>query len=402
MGSHGHVSLVRDPRDVGPFRVAEQTIRSDQQRAPTDRRCRYAERVASVSNQRLSILTVGEIDDRVGDQPRTGIADAHADNPSVGQRQDDRRTLTAGQSRILIEVGEERCPVDTSANRADRIDDRLCCRGPIAGAARAISERDDDVVVAFEHTHAVLSATTGRENFDDVCEPACWQDRTVAARCLRAARQKGMVRVMGDVSALLRTVGLSPAEYAVLWHVRDTVVQPRDVLASWTADNLPNNVPSNIAVDDCVRAIEALVGRALLVELTAEDIVVDLARWRAEELPVSWGVDRDRYPGDIDLTEAGFRVVEDVTSREFPDLKRSPVEGYDDTSAGTIRVFGETEDSCRRAVTHVLARIGEAPWRWPAGAVAESLRPLGPWWYSRFERIPTGFEILLRRVDCRA
>lgn len=36
-------------------------------------------------------------------------------------------------------------------------------------------------------------------------------------------------------SAILHEAGIAPAEYAVLWHVRDTVVQPRETIAGWTA-----------------------------------------------------------------------------------------------------------------------------------------------------------------------
>jgi hypothetical protein len=53
---------------------------------------------------------------------------------------------------------------------------------------------------------------------------------------------------------ILQRAGISPAEYAVLWHVRDTVVRPRDVLSAGVADNLPNNVPSDISLDDCLEA----------------------------------------------------------------------------------------------------------------------------------------------------
>src|SRR5690349_6320379 len=113
-----------------------------------------------------------------------------------------------------------------------------------------------------------------------------------------------------ELSAILKNMGISPAEYAVLWHVRDTVVQPRDVIAGWTAANLPNVVPADITVEDCLRATDSLIRRGLLVELTAADIDADLSRWRTESLPVSWGVDRDRHPTDVDLSETGFRLTE--------------------------------------------------------------------------------------------
>jgi hypothetical protein len=63
------------------------------------------------------------------------------------------------------------------------------------------------------------------------------------------------------------------------------------VIATWTAGHLPDHVPIEITVEDCLRATDALVRRGLLVELTAADIEEDLARWRPETLPVSWGVE---------------------------------------------------------------------------------------------------------------
>lgn len=73
--------------------------------------------------------------------------------------------------------------------------------------------------------------------------------------------------------------------------------------------------------------------------------------------------------------------------------------GYNDEAPGLIRVFGETEESCERQVQNVVDRIDETPWRWPRDSFQlEAMRPLGPWWYSRFERVPTGFEVAVRRV----
>ena len=201
------------------------------------------------------------------------------------------------------------------------------------------------------------------------------------------------------LSTILGEAGVTPAEYAVMWHVGDTVVQPRDAIAFWTASNLPNNVPADITVEECLQAVDSLIRRSLLVELSTSDIEVDLARWRNESLPVSWGVDRDRYVGDVDLTEAGFRLMESVTQQEFPDLKRSPLMGYNNETPGMIRVFGETEESCERQLKNVVDRIDETPWRWSRDSFqVEAMRPLGPWWYSRFERVPTGFEVAVRRV----
>ena len=203
-----------------------------------------------------------------------------------------------------------------------------------------------------------------------------------------------------ELLAILKSVGISAAEYAVLWHVRDTVVQPREEIAWWTAAHLPNNVPADISLDDCREATDSLIKRGLLVELTAEDIEADLSRWRNEPLPVSWGVDRDRYPKDVDLTEAGFHAIESINRQEFSNLTRSPAVGYNDETADLIRVFGETEESCRRAVDNVIARIEQKPWNWPRDSVqVADMEPLGPWWYSRFERIRSGFQVAVRRVD---
>jgi hypothetical protein len=203
-----------------------------------------------------------------------------------------------------------------------------------------------------------------------------------------------------ELVTILQEFGISSAQYAVLWHVRDTVVVPRDELSTWTADNLPNSVPSDITVEDCVQATDALIRRGLLVELTAEDIETDLARWRAEPLPVSWGVARNRRPKDVDLTEAGFRLIESITEQEFPNQRRSPVAGYRDEAPDLIRVFGETEETCRRAVDAVIDRIDQNPWGWPRRSVqVGDIEPLGPWWYSRFERIPSGFQVAVRRVE---
>lgn len=118
---------------------------------------------------------------------------------------------------------------------------------------------------------------------------------------------------------VLEEAGITPAEYAVMWHVKDTIVVSREAIAEWTASNLPNNVPPDISVDDCLHAIDSLVRRGLLIELTASDVETDLARWRSEALPVSWGVDRNRAEGDVDLTSEGFRVMESIAQRVHPD-----------------------------------------------------------------------------------
>jgi hypothetical protein len=201
-----------------------------------------------------------------------------------------------------------------------------------------------------------------------------------------------------ELAQILTDLGLTPAEYAVLFHVTDTVVIEREGLAVWVADNLPNCVPQDLTLADCRAAIDALLRRELLVELTEADLAQDLARWRAEPLPVSWGVDRDRRIGDVDLTEAGFRIDETITRLRSPTYTRRPVQGYNDEQPGVIRVFGETEDVCQRAVEHLVNRIDQAPWHWTRSLLAvDAIRPLGPWWHSRFELISTGFEIVVHR-----
>lgn len=202
------------------------------------------------------------------------------------------------------------------------------------------------------------------------------------------------------LSAILRDAGISPAEYAVLWHVQDTVVQPRYVIADWTARNLPNTGSSDLTFEDCLRSVDSLIHRGLLIELSAADIEADLARWKSEPLPVSWGVDRGRNPGDVDLTEHGFGLMDALTRQQFPNLERSPLMGYNDETPGLIRVFGETEESCKRQLQSVVERIDETPWHWPeASFEVEPMRPLGPWWHSRFARVPTGFEVVVRRIE---
>ena len=162
----------------------------------------------------------------------------------------------------------------------------------------------------------------------------------------------------------------------------------------------PTTSRLTVMFEECLRSVESLIHRGLLVELSAADIQVDLVRWKNETLPVSWGVDRDRYPGDVDLTEQGFRLMESITQQQFPNRKPSPMMGYNNETPELIRVFGETEESCKRQLQSVVERINETPWRWPRGSFqVENIRPVGPWWYSRFERAPTGFEILLRRID---
>jgi hypothetical protein len=71
-----------------------------------------------------------------------------------------------------------------------------------------------------------------------------------------------------------------------------------------------NNVPGNISNEQCLGATDALIRRGLLVELTADEIEADRARWRAETLPVSWGVDREAWwYSRFERVASGFQVA---------------------------------------------------------------------------------------------
>lgn len=202
-----------------------------------------------------------------------------------------------------------------------------------------------------------------------------------------------------ELAQALSDLGLTVAEYAVLWHVRDTVVLERDPLAFWVCHHLPNNVPQDLSLDDCLEAIRSLISKGLLVELTEADIESDLARWRAEPIPVSWGVDRDRWVGDVDLTEVGFNAEATIARLTGPVYAPRPAQGYNDEEAGVIRVFGETEEACLHAVRHLVDRIDQAPWQWSSDSIQlGAIQPIGAWWVSRFERVPAGFEIVVRRT----
>jgi len=194
----------------------------------------------------------------------------------------------------------------------------------------------------------------------------------------------------------LAQLGLSAPEYAVLWQVRDTVVAPRPVLAEWTARNLPDTVPSTIAHEDCVAAIASLLARGLLVELSDEDVARDLARWRSEAHPVCFGVDLRREPGDVDLTERGaetIRAVEALTAT----APRPPLGSYIDEHDGVFRALGETAESCSRVASGLVAY---PPHNVRGASIVPPLvspaKPIGPWWYSRFERVERGYEIVIR------
>ncbi|MCE9579541.1 MAG: hypothetical protein K8W52_40850 [Deltaproteobacteria bacterium] len=190
---------------------------------------------------------------------------------------------------------------------------------------------------------------------------------------------------------------LSPAEYAVLFHVVDTVVLPREQLAAYAADNLPNVVPPDLTVDGCREAIASLVARGWLVELTQADIDADLARWQREPLPVSWGVALDRRVGDVDATDAGFRGFHEAAGWA---LVPSRAYGYVHEGADQLRVLGDSVESCQRQLEGVLAGPGPSPWPWPPDETdVAPATPRGPWWVDRFRCIPGGFERILRRRD---
>jgi len=108
---------------------------------------------------------------------------------------------------------------------------------------------------------------------------------------------------------------------------------------------------------------------------------------------VSWGVDRDRYVGEVDLTKRGFQAMYAISP--WP---TGPAQGYCGEEPGVVRVLGETEDACRQHAEWVLRHLEGHPWHWPTRpAAVEVIRPVGPWWCVRYLLIPTGYEILMRR-----
>ena len=78
---------------------------------------------------------------------------------------------------------------------------------------------------------------------------------------------------------LLAEADLSPAEYAVLTHVADSLVNDRGVLADWTARHVPDAVTAAVTHEECGAAVASLLARGLLVALTADDVARDLERW---------------------------------------------------------------------------------------------------------------------------
>lgn len=192
------------------------------------------------------------------------------------------------------------------------------------------------------------------------------------------------------LSDLLSDASLSPTEYAVMGQIADGITAARDCLAEQTAQSSSNFAPAD-SVEACLNAIVSLLRKGLLIELSPADIEADLARWRAEPFPVSVGVNRDRFSGDIDLTEAGFQLLRSIEHQEFPERQHPPRASHNDDDPEFLRLFGETEDILTTN-NEILPGLPRDPSR------REPIRRLGPWWYSRFELVPTGFEILVHRT----
>ncbi|MGE0868588.1 MAG: hypothetical protein AB7P03_08500 [Kofleriaceae bacterium] len=198
--------------------------------------------------------------------------------------------------------------------------------------------------------------------------------------------------------AILEGAGVTPSECAVLWQVRNTAVMSRGMTGVWASAHARSALPVHPTVEDCIRATDALISRGLLIELTADDIQADLVRWNSEPLPLSWGVDRERCPGDVDFTEAGFQRIESIMRQLYPRIDRSPLSGCNDDERDAIRVFGETQESCREELNRIVARIDQPPWGWARSALRiDPMQASGPWWYSRFERVDAGFQTVIRR-----
>lgn len=198
------------------------------------------------------------------------------------------------------------------------------------------------------------------------------------------------------LEATLAEFGLSAAEYAVAWHVADTAVTSRSSLAEWTAAQVHGPSPARLSFDECLAAVDALLARALLIRLTPDDLARDAARWRAEALPVADLAVPAREPGDVDLTQAGADLMRAVAARLNPGVV-APRSSYVELGDGAFRALGETAESCTRCARGLVSFP-------PAGVRGASLVPpemgelraVGPWWYSRFERVETGFEIVIR------
>lgn len=193
---------------------------------------------------------------------------------------------------------------------------------------------------------------------------------------------------------ILENADVSPAEFALLFHIFDTVIQPRKVLAEWTFDHLPNSVPSDLTLEECHAAVDSLLAKGLIIELTEADLEADLARWSDEPLPFGFGVDFRREAGDLDLTEAGFQRITAIFEAQSP--RRSPRDrvSYNHDDPKVLRIFGETAECCERAAASYLNPRDAHPERWiRAPSRIEAIRAIGPWWYRRHDLVPTGFEI---------
>lgn len=192
------------------------------------------------------------------------------------------------------------------------------------------------------------------------------------------------------LSDLLSDASLSPTEYAVLGQIAEGITAARDCLAEQTSQSSANFAPAD-SVEACLDAINSLLRKGLLLELTPADIEADLARWRAEPFPVSIGVDLTRSPGDIDFTDAGFQLLRSIEQQQSPDRPHPPRSSRNDDDPEFLRLFGETEDTLIKN-NEILPGLSRDPSR------REPVRHLGPWWYSRFELVPTGFELLVHRT----
>jgi hypothetical protein len=184
--------------------------------------------------------------------------------------------------------------------------------------------------------------------------------------------------------------GLTVAEYAVMFHVLDTVVAHRGALAAHAQWNPPHVARGSLSIAECLAAVESCISRGWLEEFTSSRIATELERWRGEPLPKSFGVDLRWSPGDIDVTYPGH----DWWVSHFPGwTARHPAHGYDDSGRPvSLDVFGETEAACLDQVQSLTK-----PLHFPSGyqeAKVVKIEPvisMGPWWWSRFERIDTGF-----------
>ena len=124
------------------------------------------------------------------------------------------------------------------------------------------------------------------------------------------------------------------------------------MLADWTARHVPSAVAAAVTHDECRAAIDSLLARGLLVELTADDLAHDLARWNAERVPSC--VDLYREVCEVDFTPRGADTMRTLDARLHPTAPAADA-GYIDDQQGTVRVFGATEESCDRLARSLIA-----------------------------------------------